>query len=199
MPCRMPTPNLGVTALLATLWSVAALYGGIDSAAARALDPAVDGSLTDAWALLQLAILMFVALSVAAPWPLVTAPAVLLLGEAGKLHLHATALLAGSHWVTDPVAKAVATGVLVLAAIGPLVGPRRRLVDSGAILAFCVLGMGGLILDVPHGTPTCLPGMAWTTLEEWFELAAQTILTSPCLKSACDRLYSGRLNAVLLR
>ena len=127
MPCRMPTPNLGVTALLATLWSIAALSGGIDCAAARALDPAVDGSLTDVWALLQLAILMLVALSVAAPWPLVTAPALLLLGQTGKLHLHGTALLAGSHWVTDPVAKAAATGVLVLAAIGPLVGPRRRL------------------------------------------------------------------------
>ena len=74
MPCRMLAPNLGVTAMLATLWSVAALSGGIDGAAARALDPAVDGSLADVWALLQLATLLLVALSVAAPWPLVTAP-----------------------------------------------------------------------------------------------------------------------------
>jgi hypothetical protein len=199
MPCRILAHNLGVTALLATLWSVAALSGGIDGAAARALDPAVDGSLADAWALLQLAILMLVALSVAAPWPLVTAPALLLLGEAGELHIHAAALLASDHWITDSVAKAVALGALVLAAVGPLVGLRRSLVDSGAILAFCVLGMGGLILDATHGTQTSSPGMAWTTLEEWSELAAQTKLTSACLKSVCDRLYSGRSIAVSLR
>ena len=71
MPRRMLAPNLGVTAMLATLWSVAAISGGIDGAAARALDPAVDGSLADVWALLQLATLLLVALSVAAPWPLV--------------------------------------------------------------------------------------------------------------------------------
>ncbi len=94
MPCRMLAPNLGVTAMLATLWSVAAISGGIDGSAARALDPAVDGSLADVWALLQLATLLLVALSVAAPWPLVTAPGLLLLGEAGRLHLHAAALLA---------------------------------------------------------------------------------------------------------
>jgi hypothetical protein len=192
MPCRILAPNLSVTAVLATLWSVAALFGGIDGAAARALDPAVDGSLADAWALLQLAILMLVALSVAAPWPLATAPALLLLGEAGELHIHAAALLADCHFVTDPVAKAAATGGLALAALGPLIWPRRKLVDSGAILAFCALGIGGLILDVTHGTPSGWPGMASTTLEEWLELTAQTILTSACLEYVYDRLCSGR-------
>ena len=192
MPCRMLAPNLGVTAVLATLWSVAALSGGIDGSAARALDPAVDGSLVDVWALLQLTILMLVALSVAAPWPFVAAPALLLLGEAGELHLRAAALLANFHGAPDPVAKAAATGVLVLAALVPLLWPRRRILAPGSLLACLGLGIGGLVLDVAHPTQPGWSAGTWATLEEWLELAAQSILTSACLKSACSRLYSGR-------
>jgi hypothetical protein len=52
--------------------------------------------------------------------------------------------------------------------------------------------MCGLILDFTQGTQSIWPGMAWTTLAEWLELAAQTILTAACLECAYDRLHSGR-------
>jgi hypothetical protein len=90
----MPAPTLGVTATLALLWLVAAVQAGPAGPAAAALDPGRAGSIGEWWGIAQLAVALALAAAMPATRILALAPAALMAGEVGEVHLHTAHMLA---------------------------------------------------------------------------------------------------------
>lgn len=173
----MLAPTLGITGVLAALWTVAATLGGVMAPAARALDPAVPGSLAAMWGPLQLATAACFGLAATAPCALILGPALLLLGEVGELHLLLAEAVSGRGAASLPWAKGAAAATLVLVAIAPLCRDAHRPPGTGTIVACLVLGGIALALDAVQGEVRG-PEPLLASLEEWSELAMESLLAA---------------------
>jgi hypothetical protein len=193
MLSAMLTPSLGVTGVLAALWAVAATLGGAEAPSTRALDPAVAGSVAAAWGTLQLGAVALLGLAVGAPWPLILGPALLLLGEAGELHLILAAAVGGQGAAAQIWAKSAAAAALGLLAIAPLFRDVRSRPAAGTIVACLALGGCALALDVAQGELHG-QGPLLASLEEWCELTMESLLTAAYLAAVSGSLLLGRLD-----
>jgi hypothetical protein len=187
----MLTPSLGITAVLAALWSVSATLGTTHALSARALDPAVAGSLTVAWGIGQLVAAVLLGLALMAPWPLVFGPGLLLIVEIGDVHSILAATIGGQGAVPHAWAKGAIAAAIGLLAIAPVFAARFR-IGSGTLVAYLMLGGAALALDAKHGA---LHGLAplLSSVEEWFELVMQSLLTAAYLTALHNSRVSGRL------
>lgn len=187
----MSTPTLGVTGVLAVLWLAAAVLGDPDAASGRALDPAVPGSLPAMWATLQLAAVALLGLAVAPLGILSLGPTLLLLGEAGELHALLAQTAFGSGTAAHLWAKAAMATVLGLLAAAPLFRDARSRPGTGTIVAYLVFGGSALALDVGQrglgGQEALL-----ASLEEWCELALESLLTAAYLAALGNSLLLRR-------
>lgn len=172
------TPTAGVTGALLLLWLGAVALDGSASQAARALDPAIGGSISDIWGVAQLAAVAALALVRGGAWGAALPPALLLAGEAGELHLAVARQLGALSGLDAAWLKAAAAGSLGAAALAIMAAHTRSLAGAGLLLATGVLGSAGLSLDLAQAQlPVALrrvPG----SLEEWCELAATSLLTA---------------------
>ena len=173
----------GTTAVLALLWLVAALLAGAEAPAARALDPGVSGSLAAWWA----GSLLWLALAVALVPPrtrvLALAPAALLAGEVGELHIRLAELLARAADLRAslPWLKAGAALSLAGPAFGALWRARHDVCCSTVAAAIAAAGGLALVADLLGGW---VGGGPWLAAgEEWAEVAAYALLASLCLRA----------------
>ena len=183
----MALPTLGVTSTLALLWLVAAALGGPEAPAALALDPGRTGSLGDWWAGLQLAAALAAALARPATRPLALAPAALLAGEVGELHIVGARLLADAAGVPLllPALKAAGACLLGGAALAPVWPARHELCSKTGILLMLAAGAAALILE---SAQLAVGAGGWLAgIEEWSELAACSVLTGMFLR--LERTY----------
>ena len=154
MSRAMLTPSLGVTGVLAALWALAVTLGGAAAPSARALDPAVAGSVAAAWGTVQLGAIAILALAAAAPWTLILGPALLLLGEAGELHLMLAAAVGGQAWAKGAEGERRIGGRLdALRASGIGVLHDRRKPNGRGNIDHLVIGPTGIgVIDTKHYT-----------------------------------------------
>ncbi|MFL5333882.1 MAG: hypothetical protein ACJ8H8_12060 [Geminicoccaceae bacterium] len=209
-------PTLGVTTTLGGLWIVASglglAHGQLCPLAAAALDPSSAGSIVDCWAMGLLALATLLALS----WPgsrlLAITPALLLLGDAGELHLRWARSLIGQSGASNalPMAKLVASLALGALALAPLLLPRHRNCTVGfghlqrLALQLCCGGAAAIVLDLcEHGAgPQVRPMLL--SCEEWLEVFSYALLArgylahtarsshyGPNMREPCRRLVSG--------
>jgi hypothetical protein len=164
-------PTLGVTTMLALLWLLAAALGGPGAPAALALDPGRTGSIGAWWGGLQLAAALAVALSTPAKRPLAIAPAALLAGEVGEVHIHAARLLAHAARL---LAEATGDATLLLPqkyisalflagiALAAVWKARHELCSSGAMVLMLVAGAASIMIggfEMLAGTNAWLEAM----------------------------------------
>jgi hypothetical protein len=175
-------PTLDVTVTLALLWLVAAALGGPEAPAALALDPGRIGSLGDWWAGLQLAAALAAALAHPATRPLALAPATLLAGELGELHIAAARLLADGAGMPSllPALKAALACLIGGAALAAVWPARHELCSLAGMALMLVAGAAALVLEAAQlvvGAGGWLAG-----IEEWSELAACSVLAGMFLR-----------------
>jgi hypothetical protein len=149
-------PTLGVTTTLALLWLLAATLGGPGAPAALALDPGRTGSIGAWWGGLQLAAASAVALSTPATRPLAIAPAALLAGEVGEMHIHAARLLAEATGDATLLLPLKHISALFLPGIAPAAVWRARheLCSSGTMVLMLVARAASIMSVVLR----CWPG-----------------------------------------
>ena len=190
-------PTLGITAVLAALWLLATVaglaLGGPCAEAAAALDPARPGSIVDGWGTGLLGLATILALSMPGSRLLSLTPALLLLGEAGELHLRAAIVLAGAMGSPGalPAVKLAAGLTLGGLALVPLLvrhrscifGPQRL---PGLALLLAGGGAAAALLDLAQHVVGAwgrdiLPGA-----EEWIEVWLYALLARAYLVRAAD-------------
>lgn len=185
-------PTLGVTAMLALLWLLAAAQAGPDGWAAAALDPGRAGSIGEWWGNVQLAVALAVA--VFAPESRLSAlvPAAVLAGEVGEVHIHVAHILAtatgSEHYLSG--FKVVATVALGAVAFGAALRARHRFCSSTLMGALVGLGAAAVLCDAvrAHGADS-----AWlAATEEWIELAVYSSVAYSILAST-KTSHSGTL------
>ena len=174
-------PTLGVTGALAMLWLIAVALDGAGSQAARALDPAHGGSIPAIWGVTQLAAVLALALAMGGPGVATMAPALILAGEAGKLHLAIAELLGRVSGLDSAWLKAATAGSLGGAALVFLAAGRRSAPGIGVLLACAALGSAGLCLDLARMHSPDSLRWACDSLEEWCELALASLLAAACI------------------
>lgn len=185
----MLVPSLGVTAVLAALWAAAIALAGAASPSAHALDPAIAGSISAAWGVLQLAAIPLLGLVVGAPWTMLLGPAPLLLGEVAGLHLRLAEALGGPGVWT----KGALAALLGSLAAAPLLRDPRSRPAAGTIVACLALGGSALALDAAQVGLTGGHAALLASLEEWCELAMESLLTAAYLATLGRSRVLGRL------
>ncbi len=174
--------TLGVTATLALLWLLAAASGGPQAPAALALDPGRAGSIGAWWGGLQLVAALAAAGATPALRPFTIAPAALLAGEVGELHIHAAHLLAdmgGDAALLLPL-KAAAALCLGAVALGAVWRLRHEACSARCMALMIAAGAWALAVDCAQ----MLAGSgAWLEpIEEWSELVACSALAGIYLR-----------------
>ena len=182
-------PTLGITATLALLWLVAAAQAGPDSATAAALDPGRAGSIGDWWGDLQLTVALLAAVAMPEFRVLALAPAALLAGEVGEVHIHAATMLAAATGADQHLAELKATAgiVLGLAALGATVRIRHLSCWLGMLVALVLGGAASVLVDA--GQVLGFGGPWWSASEEWCELAVYSVVTAMILSVAIKSRY----------
>ena len=185
----MLVPSLGVTAVLAALWAAAIALAGAASPSAHALDPAIAGSVSAAWGVLQLAAIPLLGLVAGAPWTMLLGPAPLLLGEVAGLHL----LLAEALGRPGVWTKGVLAALLGSLALAPLLRALRSRSTKGTIFACLALGAAALALDAAQVGLAGRDAALLASLEEWCELAMESVLAAAYLAALERSHVVGRL------
>ena len=186
MLAAMLTPSLGVTGVLAVLWILAAMLAGTAAPCARALDPAVAGSVAALWGPFQLGVVVLVGLAASAPWTVILGPVLLLLGEAGHLHLLLAGMVGGQPALPHLWAKGMVAGALGLLALATLFREATGRGAAATAVACIVLGGSALALDVVQtGMSGQQPMLA--SVEEWCELALESLFAAACLTVLVNR------------
>ena len=190
-------PTLGVTAVLAALWLLATLAGladgGTYAQAAAALDPGRTGSIVDGWGIGLLGFATLLALSRPDARLLALTPGLLLLGEAGELHVRCAAFLArgmGSSGAL-PAAKLVVGLALGGLALVPLLMRHRSCIDKPAYrrgLALLLAGGGAAAagLDLCEHAAGARGRDILLGTEEWIEVWLYALLAHAYLVWAAD-------------
>jgi hypothetical protein len=178
---RTIPPTLGVTATLLLLWLAAAATAGPDSASAAALDPGRTGSLGAWWGGMQLALALLLAAGLPGHRLLALAPAALMAGELGELHVHAATLVATAAGAARHlgVLKALAGGMLGLTALAASLRIRHR--SCFVPLALSLLVGGGVSILADGAQSLGLGGAFWAAAEEWSELAVYSVVAASML------------------
>lgn len=187
----MSTPSLGVTGVLAALWACAATVGGVTAPSARALDPALPGSIASMWGTFQLAAVVLLGVAAAAPRTLILGPALLLLGEAGDLHLLLAEALGGQGAAPHVWAKSAMAAALALLAAVPLLRVAGSRPGIGTIIAYFALGWSALALDAAQRAPGWQEPLV-ASLEEWCEVAMESLLVAASLAALGESLVLRR-------
>lgn len=190
-------PTLGVTGALSLLWLGAVALDSPDSQAARALDPAIGGSISDIWGVAQLAAVLALAL-VRNAWGAAMAAALLLAGEAGELHLAVARQLCAFSGLDVAWLKAVAAGSLGAAALA-LVSASTRPPAAGLLLACGALGSVGLSFDLAQAQLPVDLRSACGSLEEWCEIALASLLAAASVNLPNTGPDLGRVRTILAR
>ena len=189
-------PTLGVTAVLAALWLLATLVGLVDGgtyAGAVALDPGRTGSIVDGWGIGLLGFATLLALSRPGARLLALTPGLLLLGDAGELHLRCAAFLVGGMGSSGalPIAKLVAGLALGGLALVPLLVRHRSCFDGLAYrreLALLLAGGGAAAagLDLCEHAAGARGREILVGAEEWIEVWLYALLAHAYLVWAVD-------------
>ncbi len=176
----------GVTAVLAALWLAAAVLTGPDGPAAAALDPGRPGSIGAWWgtALLVLAL----ALSLPQARLLALAPAALLAGEVGEVHIHAARLLAAASGLEQYLAEVKALAALALGAVvyAAATCSRHDCCSFAARSAFLAAGLASVLFDSAQRSGAGLPWLA--AAEEWSELVVYSVVVTLALAATIKSL-----------
>jgi hypothetical protein len=184
----MLVPSLGVTAVLAGLWIAAIALAGAAAPSAHVLDPAAIGSVSGVWGTLQLAAIPLVGLVADAPWIMLLGPVPLLLGEVAELHL----LLAEAFGGTGVWTKGALAALLGSLTVVPLLRDSRSRPTIGTIVAWLALGGSALVLDAAQVGLTGGHAPLLASLEEWCELAMESLLTAAYLAALGRSFILGR-------
>ena len=176
-------PTLGVTAALALLWLLAAGQAGPDAPAALALDPGQAGSIGAWWAAVQLALALAAAVAIPELRVLALAPAALMTGEVGEVHLHAAHLLAAAAGSDQylPQLKAMTTLVLGTVALGAALHSRHRSCSPWLAVVIAVGGAASLLFELASDRGS--GGAWWAAAEEWSELAVYSVVAASVLSN----------------
>ena len=181
-------PTLGVTATLGLLWLAAVALVGPDAPAATVLDPGRTGSIGASWGAMLLVMALCLAVAVPEARTLAPAPAALLAGEVGEVHIHLAHLLATTAGAEPQSVglKAMATAGLGAVAIGAVWRSRHGCCSPITTVALMAAGSASLALDALRGIEG---GVWWGAAEEWSELLAYSILASlPALTAIKSRI-----------
>jgi hypothetical protein len=171
---------VGITAVLALLWLLAAASAGPGSQAALALDPGRPGSIGEWWGGAQLWLALGATLATPATRSLVWAPAALLAGEQGELHIHLARLLADAAGVAAFVPPLKSCGALLLGmvALTAMVRFRHEVCCIDAVMVMIAAGVVAIGIDAL--APVEGMGVWLTAVEEWSELGACSVVAAAC-------------------